>query len=67
MSELATLPNIAHRLEVAASTARGWRRYPDFPSPAQAVADRRLYDVAEVEAWYAQHDPTPGKRATHAT
>lgn len=67
MSELATLPEIARRLGVAASTARGWRRYPDFPAPAQTVADRQLYDVAEVEAWHAQHDPTPGTRAKHAT
>lgn len=67
VSELVTLPEIARRLGVAASTARGWRRYLDFPSPAQTVADRHLYDVAEVKAWYARHDPTPGKRAKHAT
>jgi predicted DNA-binding transcriptional regulator AlpA len=65
--ELNTLPQIARRLGVAASTARGWRRYANFPAPAQTVADRHLYDVAEVDAWYAQHDPTPGKRASGAT
>jgi hypothetical protein len=67
VSELATLSEIARRLGVAASTARGWRRYPDVPSPVQTVADRHLCDVAEVEAWHAQHDPTPGKRPSGAT
>lgn len=35
VSELATLPQIARRLGVAASIARGRRRYPDVHAPAQ--------------------------------
>lgn len=49
---------------LAASTGRGWRRYPDFPASAQTVADRHLSDVPDVEAWYEQHDTTPGRHAT---
>lgn len=52
---------------LAASTARGWRRYPDSSAAAQTAADRHLYDVADVDARHVQRDPTPGKRATQAT
>lgn len=65
MSDRATLPELAERLGVPASTARGWRRrYEDFPVPVLTVGDRALYDAAEVEAWYARHDPSPGRRAS---
>lgn len=67
MSELATLPQLARRLGVAASTARGPRRYPDFRAPAQTAVDRHLDAVADVDAWHGHHNPLPEKRTTHAT
>jgi predicted DNA-binding transcriptional regulator AlpA len=67
--DLVGVPEIADLLQVARRTAWRYVIRPDFPEPAAALRQKRLWDRNEVEEWANSNlpfkfGPRPDRRST---